>query len=73
MKRCPYLDVPVNGNKTQNGSAEGSMATFSCNAGYDWQAGASVRTCQADGTWTGSNADYICGKQGRNSLQTYHL
>ena len=49
------------------------MATFSCNAGYDWQAGASVRTCQADGTWTGSNADYICGKQGRNSLQTYHL
>lgn len=67
--RCPYLDVPENGNRTQNGSSENSVAVFSCNEGYEKLAGEDVRVCQSDSTWSGSNADYVCAKKSRTSFQ----
>jgi len=36
----------------------GNMATYSCDAGYELRPNNSVRTCQADGLWSGM--DPLC-------------
>ena len=38
---------------TGNGTFEGKMAVYSCNAGYQIQ-GTANRTCGSDGFWSGS-------------------
>lgn len=58
--RCPYLDTPVNGNKTQTGDSEGAIAVFTCDQGYS-MFGTAKRVCQADNTWSG--ADVMCAKK----------
>ena len=56
---CPSLTSPNNGmiscslggNNTPN---PGETCSFTCNTGYELT-GSSTRTCQNDGSWSGSN------------------
>ena len=49
---CPDLDNPDNG-RVDYETQEGSTVTYTCNTGYQLDV-ASTRTCQSDGTWSGS-------------------
>ncbi|XP_078578150.1 P-selectin-like [Branchiostoma floridae x Branchiostoma japonicum] len=56
--QCPVLSTPVNGRISCNTSfsfRHPETCTFTCNHGYLMSAGTSSRTCEADGTWTGSD------------------
>ena len=51
---CSNLPNPNNGQVTfSSGVVVGSRATYTCNTGY-FIVGESTRTCQQDGTWSGS-------------------
>ena len=51
---CGNLDEPTDGAVTMsNMNVYNSVATYSCNTGY-MLIGATQRTCQADGSWSGS-------------------
>ena len=57
---CPTLSDPVNGMVTQNGTAPGSSACYSCDDGFGLvgcnptPSGCSpCRTCDANGMWSG--------------------
>ncbi|XP_070554203.1 protein mesh-like [Ptychodera flava] len=51
---CPILVTPKEGTMTSTGNTYLSVATFSCNNGYNLH-GSSVRTCTADGSWDGQS------------------
>ena len=48
---CEALDPPTHGNVTNN-TAVNSQAIYTCNPGFVLL-GRSIRTCQANGTWSG--------------------
>ena len=55
---CPSLNDPSNGmiNCTQGGdgvSDPGDTCTYTCNTGYELT-GSNTRTCQSNGSWSGS-------------------
>lgn len=51
---CPPPARPVNGRvSTSSGTGFGAVASYSCNAGFRLY-GSSARTCQANGTWSGT-------------------
>ena len=50
---CGTLTAPTNGTISFTTTTFGSTATYSCNTGYTLSGG-SIRTCQSDGTWSGS-------------------
>ena len=51
---CGTLSNPANGQVSHtDGTTYGETATYSCNTGYN-RVGGSTRTCQAAGTWSGS-------------------
>ena len=54
-RSCPPLQPPINGAITSLscGSSFGSQVSLSCNQGYR-QRGSIVRSCEADGTWSGN-------------------
>ena len=58
------IDCGPPGNPGPNGAVSvdmttfGNMATYSCDPGYELRPDNSVRTCQADGTWSGM--DPLC-------------
>ncbi|CAH1248855.1 CSMD1 [Branchiostoma lanceolatum] len=54
--QCPTIPAPENGAVT-GGTFYQNEVQFTCNHGYQL-IGDSIRTCQADGTWTG--ADPTC-------------
>ena len=55
---CGTLLEPEFGTITfSSGTIEGSVATYSCQAGYNI-VGVSERTCQSDGTW--SDQEPVC-------------
>ena len=57
---CPSLSTPTNGriscslggNRVAN---PGESCTFTCNTSYELT-GSGTRTCQSDGSWSGSDA-----------------
>ncbi|XP_031574706.1 complement C2-like [Actinia tenebrosa] len=52
---CPKLGTPISGTKKGNRYDIGSFVKFSCKEGYVL-VGSSVRQCQKDGTWNGTEA-----------------
>jgi len=50
---CGELSAPANGQVSDPQTTFGSDATYSCNLSYT-VSGNSVRTCQADGSWSGT-------------------
>jgi len=70
--QCPNLPVPSNGEITScsPGSIgvgnEGDTCTFTCNTGYDLT-GSDTRTCQSDGSWSGS--ENLCSR----GMSNYHM
>jgi CUB/sushi domain-containing protein len=60
---CATAPSPANGVVTTTGTTFGSTATYSCDPGYDLSS-TDARTCQADGTWSGTTptcASVECG------------
>ncbi|XP_053378181.1 complement receptor type 1-like isoform X2 [Mercenaria mercenaria] len=55
---CGMLSNPANSNVSQTGTTYLETATYVCNTGYEQTGGSSIRTCQADGTWSGS--ELVC-------------
>ena len=63
--RCDNLSAPANGEIMSCSSGrvgvgyEGDTCSFTCNTGYELT-GSDTRTCQSDGSWSGS--DDVCRK-----------
>ena len=60
--RCPSLTNPDNGTincllGNDDAFSYGDTCNFTCNTGYEL-AGSDTRTCQSDGSWSGS--DDVC-------------
>jgi hypothetical protein len=49
---CPPLRAPLNGTIELSGITVGSMASYSCDVGYEL-VGNTMRVCQSDGMWDG--------------------
>ena len=50
---CGELDDPNNGQVSLNGTTLGSIATYTCDTGFDL-IGDMERICQANGNWSGN-------------------
>ena len=57
---CGRLDSPTNGKVVLSGITPGSVATYSCNSGFQLR-GNEKRKCQNNGQW-GGNAAVCRGK-----------
>ena len=63
--RCDNLSAPANGEIISCSSGrvgvgyEGDTCSFTCNTGYELT-GSDTRTCQSDGSWSGT--DDLCRK-----------
>ena len=61
--QCIVLHDPANGMVTTTSRRlSGSTAKYNCNSGFellDLTSGSNVRTCQTDGTWSGSKQKCI--------------
>ena len=57
---CGNLQDPENGMVTVTETTFESTASYSCNGSNYLLVGATVRTCQANGIWSGSAPE--CGK-----------
>jgi len=71
--RCDNLSTPSNGDIALCSSGrigvgyEGDTCSFTCNTGYELT-GSDTRTCQSNGSWSGS--DDVC-RRGKN--ECWHL
>ncbi len=54
---CPTLPNPDNGMVSVPTTTFGSTATYTCVTGYN---GDTTRTCESDGTWSGSEPACDC-------------
>ena len=57
---CSSVSAPKGGRVSGSGLTYGSVRIFSCNTGYKL-GGSTTRTCQADGSWSGTIA--ICSSK----------
>ena len=71
--QCPELSPLANGDITLSSPERlsGATATYTCDSGYelDLDTGSAMRTCQADGSWEGS--DRVCVRE--SLCNTYNL
>ena len=56
--QCPALQIPDNGKVDQTENSFGSTATYSCDSQYQL-VGDVTRTCQSEGTWSGSEPSCV--------------
>ena len=49
---CGRLDSPENGRVSLSGVSPGSVATYTCNVGFDL-VGVTTRVCLSSGQWSG--------------------
>jgi len=74
--RCTDLSTPSNGEITlcSSGSMgvgyERNTCSFACNTGYELT-GSDTRTCQSDGSWSGSETMCSRGMQTHLRLHSY--
>jgi hypothetical protein len=54
---CGMLGNPINGDVITNGTVLGSLASYSCRAGYELE-GDATRVCQPNRSW--SNTEPTC-------------
>lgn len=52
--RCPFPSSPTNGKVDVSSIAVGSIARYTCNAGFVLQ-GLGARVCQSSSQWTGAD------------------
>ena len=68
--QCHNLSTPANGEIMSCSSGrvgvgyEGDTCSFTCNTGYELTGNDTARTCQSDGSWSGT--DDVC-RRGKNS------
>ena len=60
---CGSLSNPENGAVQWNSTAYNSVATYTCNTGYDLEGGR-TRMCSEGGTW--SNSEPLCNGEGHH-------
>ena len=66
---CPELENPRNGRVSlPMGTAFGDLANYTCDDGLLPVFGDTIRTCEANGQWSGSEP--ICGKQLQSACTT---
>ncbi len=53
------VSAPTNGGVSATSASYGNSVTYSCNSGYSLASGSATRTCQADGTFSGTQP--TCG------------
>ena len=60
---CCDPGTPVNGRRSISGLTKGHTVAYTCNTGYELS-GSATRTCQFNGSWSGSSATcprkYFC-------------
>ena len=73
---CPSLSAPAKGHMSGSGLTYQSQRTFSCSTGYNL-GGSTSRTCQADGSWSGTTATcsskWGCPLSKESEGETAHL
>ena len=57
---CEALDEPENGELEQTGNFEGSTAQYFCDEGFTPGEGDDIRTCTAQGEWSGTALTCQC-------------
>ena len=57
--QCPTLTDPENGIISCTGNGVGDTCTVTCDDGFDLS-GSETRTCQDDGSWSGTEA--VCAQ-----------
>ena len=70
ITECAHLSSPLAGSVTQNGSAVGAVADYSCVAGYQLK-GPISRSCSITGNWTGTKP--ICELIGKSNEYFSHV
>ena len=74
--KCIQLSVPANGRivACSSGTAgmgyKGDTCSVACNTGYELS-GSDTRTCQSNGSWSGS--DVVCREGNINNVQNSKL
>ena len=58
---CPSIGAPDNGAIDCSGSCMGDTCTVTCDPGYELS-GSATRTCQDDGSWSGTEAVCVIGE-----------
>lgn len=62
--RCPDLGDPTNGAVLIEGEGEGSLATYTCDPGFQLN-GEGTLECAADGKW--SSSPPVCESKSENN------
>jgi len=58
--QCPVLTAPDNGMISCTGNGVGDTCTVTCDDGFELS-GSETRTCQDDGSWSGTDAECAQG------------
>ncbi len=61
---CGRLESPTNGKVIVTGTTPGSVATYSCNSGFELIGNERRRSCQNNGQW-GGNAPVCRGNRNK--------
>jgi len=69
-RSCAPLIAPDNGMIQCSGTSVDDICVFTCDDGFELS-GSSSRTCQDDGTWSGTEA--VCDVEGQYNYVVYYF